>query len=105
MAWHRVYGARRTETGRAGRRVFCDCTRIPDRRPERTPAEETLAVLVDGVERGTLSLGQADALAGWVAGWSSAEVAAAAGVTVAAVRARRHRGMVALAAAGSSGGW
>jgi hypothetical protein len=109
-AWHRVYGARRTEAARAARRVPLDDERLAGGRPARSTAEEVLAVLAGAAGCGTVSVPQARALGAWVAGWPTATAAEHAGVSVEVLRARRHRGVRALAAAGpgagiAAGGW
>ncbi|HWG73396.1 MAG TPA: hypothetical protein VG184_05010 [Acidimicrobiales bacterium] len=102
-AWHRVYGVRRTEAARAARRVPLDDDRLVGGRPARSTAEEVLAVLAGAARCGTVSVSQARALGAWVAGWPTATAAQRAGVSIEVLRARRHRGVRALAAAGAGG--
>jgi hypothetical protein len=104
-AWHRVYGARRTEATRAARRVPLDDERLVGGHPARSTAEEVLALLAGAARCGTVSVAQARALGAWVAGWPTATAAQRAEVSVEVLRARRHRGVRALAGAGAGGWW
>lgn len=105
-AWQRVYGARRTETSRAARREPLPVALPAPAGNEHSTVEALLAVLTEGVRRRSLPRSQAQALAAWAAGWSTIANAELAFVGVAAIRARRRRGLAALTAANAAdGGW
>ena len=98
-AWHRVHGARRTERARGNRRVALSAAAHAPARPARTAAETVLVELSRAVTTEVVTP-LAAAAVGWVAaGWTTPDAARAAGMSPAALRARRSRAVRQLAGA------